>query len=73
MYCLLFWALPCSEWALSEPSPAVDFHLVPGKDPALVSHMDPQLNKDLSEVLRHHVFYICVVTLDINVSLGRMS
>lgn len=50
------------EWASS----AVDFHLVSGKNPALVSVTVPELNKDLSEVLRHHVYYICVVaTLDI--------
>lgn len=51
MYHLLFWALPCSGWALSESSPAVDFHLVPGEDPALVSEMVPGLKKDLSEVV----------------------
>jgi hypothetical protein len=71
--CLLLRALPCSGWALSEPSPDVDFCLVPGEDPALVSEMAPGMNKDLSVVLQHHVCYICVVTLDINANLGRRS
>lgn len=51
----------------------MDFCLVPGEDLALVSEMAPGMNKDLSVVLQHHICYICVVTLDINASLGRRS
>lgn len=67
---LLLQALPCSGWALSEPSPDV---FIPGEDPALVSEMAPGMNKDLFVVLQHYFCYICVVTLDINANLGRRS